>query len=96
MTLVRQKSRNTKWMDVPFSLTTFKFCFGRSDVPFLPDCVLMFGAYIITLAFFSLFFFLSRLSLEVKTLNLKCEQVETAKGVVLSVTGVAEVSTSES
>ncbi|XP_065188784.1 flotillin-2a-like [Sycon ciliatum] len=32
-----------------------------------------------------------RLSLEVMTLNPKCEQVETAKGVALTVTGVAQV-----
>ena len=35
--------------------------------------------------------FLSRLSLEVMTLNPVCENVETAQGVPLTVTGVAQV-----
>ena len=38
-----------------------------------------------------LFFCLHRLSLEVMTLNPRCESVETSKGVPLTVTGVAQV-----
>ena len=37
------------------------------------------------------FFFINRLSLEVMTLNPVCEHVETAQGVPLTVTGVAQV-----
>lgn len=45
------------------------------------------------LIIYASFFFipLCRLSLEIMTLQLRCEEVETAEGVAITVTGVAQV-----